>query len=60
MLNLQKFGGIAAGTIATLTGFRDYRKIDLVKDSFLLFCSDKNETYQNWMQAWNDFWVNIP
>lgn len=46
---------ISSGTIATLTGFTRYDRIDLVQHSFVRYCEDTGARGR-WQDHWTGFW----
>lgn len=49
---------LSSGTIANLTGFKDYRTIDKVQREFAewtLSEIDNGHTFENWLAAWEAF-----
>jgi hypothetical protein len=46
---------LSSGTIASLTGFRKYEKIDMVQASFVRHCLD-GRIKGPWQDAWAGFW----
>jgi hypothetical protein len=46
---------LSSGTIASLTGFRKYDKIDMVQASFVRHCLD-SRVKGPWQDAWAGFW----
>ena len=47
---------LSSGTIASLTGFTRYEKIDMVQASFVRHCMDKR-VRGPWQPAWLNFWA---
>lgn len=50
---------LSSGTIASLTGYRDYESIDYVHTDFLTFVRlryrDRRQPWPTWAHAWSDF-----
>ena len=50
---------LSSGTIATLTGHKDYESIDHIQGDFLTFVRfryrDRRQPWPTWAHAWNDF-----
>ena len=47
---------LSSGTIANLTGLRQYDDIDQVQARFVQFTIDHPADYETWQDAWADFW----
>lgn len=63
MTNLERdILALSSGTIATLTGYRDYERIDYVHIDFLTYVRTYlnahvgvRRSWDSWALAWNDF-----
>ena len=53
---LESAINLSSGTFATLTGKRGYGDLEEVRTDFLHFILKNPERYENWMEAWNDFY----
>lgn len=50
----QEAASLSSGTLATLTGYRDYALIDEVQGQFVAFCR-KHPTFPTWQDAWESW-----
>jgi hypothetical protein len=58
-VTINEILAISSGTISTLTGYKEYIKIDDIQKKFVQFCigvldSSPNE-FDNWKEAWMRF-----
>jgi len=55
MTNLQYDSRtLSSGTMATLTGVRDYATLDLLQAEFVRYC-DQHPEHDTWQTAWNAY-----
>ena len=49
---------LASGTLASLTGVREYVKLDAIQVEFVAFVHAKepSRSWETWQDAWNEFW----
>lgn len=52
---VSQASSLASGTIATLTGLRQYSQIDRARASFVEFCEENEGRYDSWIPAWTHF-----
>jgi len=55
---LNDVRALSSGTLATLTGHRDYTTLDLIHNDFITFVNITipRTRYRTWMDAWARFW----
>ena len=48
---------LSSGTLASLTGYRDYSDLDDIRDAFVFFTETliPKKHYGTWMEAWKDY-----
>ena len=47
---------LSSGTIASLTGYKDYATIDNIQTDFVDYCIwNKDKDFANWYIAWDNF-----
>lgn len=46
---------LSSGTIAALTGYRNYGWIDYIHREFFAYARRGNRSWRNWQDAWRDF-----
>ncbi len=46
---------LASGTLANLTGKREYEAIEAIQADFVEFCEETDGRFPTWMQAWRRF-----
>jgi hypothetical protein len=46
---------LSNGTLATLTGWKDYYSLDCIRQKFMEFVMQHPEQFKNWQEAWNEF-----
>lgn len=51
---LKQALAISSGTLATLTGHRDYETLDRIQQEFVLYAAQLDQTL-TWQQAWAQF-----
>ena len=47
---------LSSGTLANLTGKHLYSELEEIQNAFVAYVINSGNRYDNWMQAWNDFW----
>lgn len=54
---IKDCAGLSSGTLATLTGKREYAELDEIRDFFVYFVETliPKKHYENWHKAWDDF-----
>jgi hypothetical protein len=56
---LQEVATLSSGTIASLTGNRQYILIDEAHQAFLQFVAQAETPYTSWIDAWNAYQLSI-
>jgi len=48
---------LSSGTFATLTGYREYADLDMIREDFITFARIviPHRRYSTWMDIWSDF-----
>lgn len=46
---------LSSGTLATLTGFSEYEKLDLIQTLFIDYCLANLAEFSTWQAAWSRF-----
>jgi len=50
---------LSSGTMASLTGFKEYAMIDLIQNDFAQWIIDHSDRFDQstvWQEAWKQFW----
>lgn len=47
---------LASGTIASLTGHKDYATIARIQAEFVEYVEETGHRYETWAAAWRDYW----
>ena len=53
---VQDAMNLSSGTIANLTGIRDYSRIESIQLDFIEFCEENHRLYKSWSKAWATYW----
>lgn len=50
---------VASGTLATLTGEREYAKLESIQADFVDFvrANESEHKWETWQDAWSSFWL---
>src|SRR6266542_6897421 len=59
MTLLQDATGISDTTLRSITRIASPTRIAAIHASFIDFCQDNAVKYDNWVDAWNDFWTGF-
>lgn len=51
---IRDAAALSSGTIATLTGYRDYKSIEKIQNTFVIWVTQFYD-YPHWKAAWDDF-----
>ena len=58
---IRTAASLSSGTLATLTGYRDYATLDRIQADFVAWVSQpENGAWASWQDGWEHFWPAHP